>query len=162
MSVPASRRDADISTTVDKRRPVGGAVPKKNGDSAGFVKLGGIRWWVHGAMVLGVSQPGAPLRPSRAARWTLSTEGQGLPLRNFEGRVSDCKSGSICKTRTCARRINASRFYGLRVIAQPLFDCVDTKPPVVANAKPRQFSLSEQPVNCGFMNVEIFRQVRDG
>lgn len=115
------------------------------------------------AMVPGVSQPGDPLRPSRAARWTLSTEGQKLTSRNLEGRVSNHKSVPLYGTRRCARRINGSAFrYGVRVIALPLFDSVKAKPPVAANAKARQFSFSEQPVNCGPMNVQIFGQFRNG
>src|ERR1700687_2019921 len=50
----------------------------------------------------------------------------------------------------------------LLVIALPLFDCVEVKPPLAADAKPRQFSFSEQPVNGGPMDVQIFGQFGDG
>ena len=118
---------------------------------------------VHGAMVPGVSQPGDPLRPSRAARWTLSPEGQGLTPRNLEGRSSNHKSVPVYGRLRCARRINGSAFrYGVRVIALPLFDNVKVEPPVAANAKARQVSFSEHPVNCGPVDAQIFGQFRDG
>jgi hypothetical protein len=118
---------------------------------------------IFSAMVPGVSQPGDPLRPSRTARWTLSTEEQRLTSRSLEGWGSNHKSVPVYGRRRCARRINVSAFrYGVRVIALPLFDSVKAKPPVAANAKARQFSFSEQPVNCSSMNVQIFGQFRDG
>jgi hypothetical protein len=89
--------------------------------------------------------------------------GQRLKFRNLEGRVSTHRSVPVYGSRRCARRINGSTFrYGIRVIALPLFDSVKAKPPVPANAKARQFSLSEQPVNGGPMDVQIFGQFRDG
>ena len=114
-------------------------------------------------MVPGVSQPGDHLRPSRAARSTLSMKWQRLTLRNLEGRVPNHKSVPLYGTRRCARRINTSNFrYGLRIIAQPLFDGIKAEPPVAANAEARQFSFSEHPVNCGPMDAQIFGQFRDG
>jgi hypothetical protein len=105
----------------------------------------------------------APLRPSRAARWTLSTDGHRLTLRNLEGRSSNHKSVPVCGTRRCARRINCSALrYGVCVIALPLFDSVKVKPPVATDAKARQVSFSEHPVNCGPMDVQVFGQFSDG
>jgi hypothetical protein len=50
---------------------------------------------------------------------------------------------------------------GLHLIALPLFDCIDVKPPVTTDAKPRQFAFPEQPINCGFVDVQIFGQFRN-
>jgi hypothetical protein len=144
----------------DGHRPAPRKPPWRHADRTG---VAADTVGVHGAMVPGVSQPGDPLRPSRAARWTLSTEGQGLISRNLEGRVSKHKSVPVYRRRKCARRINDSTFpYGVRVIALPLFDSLKVKPPVAANAKARQVSFSEHAVNGGPMDVQIFGQFRDG
>jgi hypothetical protein len=50
---------------------------------------------------------------------------------------------------------------GLHLIALPLFDCIDVKPPVTTDAKPRQFAFPEQPINCGFVDLQIFGQFRN-
>lgn len=111
-------------------------------------------------MTLGVSQPGTS---KTVVRGPISTVRRGLEKPGFDRpeSKSEILGGGHGAWTYPNKLANLGSGLFLAPITLPLLDCLDAEPPVATNAKSRQPSLSEHPINCGPADAQIFGQFGD-
>jgi hypothetical protein len=110
-------------------------------------------------MTPGVSQPGT----SKAVeRGPINSSEKRLEKRGLDRPASRSEILGGHGARTSANKLvnPGSSLFPLS-IALPSLDCLDAEPPVATNAKSRQPSLSEHPIDCGLVDAQIFGQFGD-